>query len=537
MLCHTEQLFIIHHNFFSTLQPGINFLPSQQVLPYTIFNVMQVCQNLCVVILEARKCVANLDLGQAQRLNTHSQSSVLLLLNTKLDTAAKQLSPAQFQPVTNDSQLIQLIKCLASLITALVAKLDPLQQASAAHVGAHNSPTNLADGHMFSQLWCLLFTTCHSFGFLPKMWPIRELADYQSLQHALHGLLLFQLQITRACSSIWLNLWERLGPNTRHKHAATMSFVSLAYLQNVCTWPASRMLEEFAALPTNFISLQCCLTLEQLERLAPDAARATRFPGTMYPIRLDVMSLPLSMLMLGEALGIFVRKTCEMSRQDVLARLASPAVIETLKHILIIHTDQQGANISSTFSTAAAANSLNRLLYAALGSNKSELPECANEAFPSLAQLKTLEHVCVHQLVQPTLDIKLLLCLLKHVPSDVEVLKSRYSLVTALLCSSRSEIFGCSSESSPPLNNYLKCVYIAAHHCYVQTSAWMKQQETTQQNLLQQADTPIPSALRPWAPNFIASLSLHKVTLDICAFLCWNVWKIQQGGCQGFSDI
>lgn len=494
---------------------------------------MQACKHLCAIAHDATQCLESFDRSQSQLLLTEANISLLRNVNCKLNAAARKLMPANFQQSKHDSQLAQLITCLGCLITALVTKLELLEMSSTASSSTCSSHADSATTDMFQVLWCLLITSCNAFRDLPRPWPVQGLAEYQSVCKSTHCMMKFLLRITRARSPLWLSIWEQQGANAKHEDAMAMLYVPLAYVLSIGKFPAARFFQEIEAFPVHYIALHCCLLLEQLERLAPDNAAGTSAPGKMYPIRLDVMSLPLIIIFLGEAISNILDHILRGNRQDALAVLISPAVIELRKRIIIIRVKQRNTNVVRMLDEYSAVENIMFLLDKWIDCNNITAKAARFNAFARAGQESSSQHLQRYVPSKPVSDVQLLRVLFDPLPEAAACAGQRYKLVGALLRSWHQNSGLVMPIPAPSLHQQVIFVYLTAHHCCIRSLVCMRQQSGRPQKRppQQRSSGPAPSvsSSRFRCPVTGTCTGLHEMILNVCARPRLPLWESLPG--------
>lgn len=507
----------------------------------SLYRSMQTWKDMCALVLEVKSFVQNLDLSKHE--------NRLTLFPTSLNTAGMRLHPDQCQPGTSsqDIQVCQLIRCLSTLITALVMKLETLETSSTASVSTcslEELRIKSMQITLFDSLWALLHTSCDIFRRMPRIWPVRDLAEYRPVQDASHGLMAFLMHITRARSQIWLNLWERLGPDSRKKTAFVMLHFPIMYITNLVVWPTQRMLQELASVPSYFVTLLCCVTLELLEVLAPDeaaaaasaaAAAAKKKPGNHHPMSLDVGGIPCLVFYLSlDIVGLLDKLIVEdqllasggKSRKGLYAVLINPAVFQLLKRNLLIRHEYRTSNVIKLIAEYSSVESLKYIVDASLGGNSSATAGL-HESIMTAANGGGKNLIAFYTPSIAVSDIKLLQVLFVHLPAEAKFVEERYNLVGALFRSWHGGRSLYVPIPASPLHDQVRCVYLAAHHCCIKTLAWMRQQIRQQQKLPKHGVRLGASSVQD-SKNF-TNTCLQEMILHVCVRPRMHLWESQPG--------
>lgn len=357
---------------------------------------------------------------------------------------------------------------MAVLVTSLVSKLELLELSAIADTSNHNSLVNSASKTTHETLWALLATSCRAIGCIPSHWPIKDVAEYQCIREGMHCTMVFLLKLMRSCNTVWHRLLLQLGPACKFQDAHLMLQVPLNYLSSIGMWPASRAVQELDALPSEFITMHCCLMLELLDLLSPYNETTTTFLGTLHS-----GSLPMSIIMLGRALERVLDNVSIVRPQDTCTAFVTVAMIQLVKRALMICADQPGPygvgmlelprNISNLRKFSDMSGSCN--MHAAKFASMEEF--CAAERGGN-------QYLPLHQPSHPASNEQLLRGLFDLSPAYTQCLDARYDLAVALLNSWDPDIITLTPFTLPPVLDPARCYYLTAHHCCVQILAWMK---------------------------------------------------------------
>lgn len=250
-------------------------------------------------------------------------------------------------------------------------------------------------------------------------------------------------------------------------------------------------------------------------------------------MRVDVSGLPLTVVLLGSAVGNLFLAAAGSDKPDARTALVSSAVIHLLKRVAIIQADPNSTDVIRTFGANNNLHLLCNLVDLANDVNKCKflMSTSASSRFEdtpaSFEQDK--KHLLTWYLPSnPSSDVLLFRVLFDPLPTNAECVD--YRLVLALL-RTRHDSRGLHSPIPPPPRHVqVRCIYVAAHHCCIQTLVLMSQQQRLQQQPHQHVDVTTNPVLgaRHLGPNTCSDL--HQLILSICAHPRLQVWKNGQGG-------
>lgn len=454
---------------------------------------MQACKNLCMVLLRIKGGVHNFELTSGKLLQFEAWEPQLLQMGRDLHTACTAINMANIQSSSLNNEHVQIIKCFAGLVTVVIQKFELLEDMYAAGLGRISS-RGAAVIDMSHHLWAFLVNSCSAFQRLPVVWPVRDVAEYGSIRDALYRMVRFLINSSRSSGSIWHAMMAKISPNVTHDHTTTVNSASISYLTSISKSPAHVMLREFAALPTDFISLVCCLVLEKVNSGPPVAVHGfalleNNIPAVPRFLEVDVPIISLCKSLNDMALiGIVGDRSCRPS-----CCLFTPAVAHLFKRVLIIlherprtglhHNDEDSTVLILTLLLAHSRerNTRDPDLTLAGGDLRLHSVECSEPQLLSWCK--------------PTVrlsDVRLLRALTGHKPADATILQQRYQLVETLLMGWQKDRQGYTPFPSPSAYVQTKGIYVVAHHCCVESVAWMRQvqQQRQQKQQLQLVQQP-----------------------------------------------
>lgn len=242
-------------------------------------------------MLSIKQVVSSLVLVSHPPSAVSAQQIQLQHLNHDLNTAGHKLTIMGLESPLHDPEHLQLLRLFAALVTALVTKVDAVQSfvESATHGGSGSHANSGMAGKsnstecVYMLLMCLLFTSCQSFHTWPRTCrPARSLCEYASVRETIHQLIALIHHLARSrgkpCS-----MAASLGPQGGASNAHTILFVPSTYIYSIPEWPLSRVIREVEAFPQKFISLLCCVALEQLEEFPAETGRAQAAAVRAHP--------------------------------------------------------------------------------------------------------------------------------------------------------------------------------------------------------------------------------------------------------------
>lgn len=239
---------------------------------------------MCLIMLQAKKVVDHLNVVDGSFLHIPVQLSALHQLDADLRAASRKVEIVQSELLDQDPDHVQLLQCFAALLSVLTAKLNEFEALYASCPstlsGRHSTTSK---GHViheiFDDLWISLHSTCSTYYSWYRPWPERDNNAYESMQDAMHSLMTFFFRSTRGQSQVWLVRRHQVTQTEQYNLSHIIFFAPITYMFIISRWSQSRMMSELEALPADFISMLCCLELEQLEdppkKLARTATGAT----------------------------------------------------------------------------------------------------------------------------------------------------------------------------------------------------------------------------------------------------------------------
>lgn len=442
---------------------------------------MDACKEVCLLMLKIKGITDSLDITRVTTQPQLLRSQVLPLfqMSEDLRKAGYQLNAAQFaSPPAIDPSHVKLIKCFTVLLTAIVKKLRLLLDSPLSSDDADSSTGSKVLHLAFFSLWAMLCSSCSAFNQWPRAWPVGDQDDNMPTRDALHLLMDFLLCITRARSKVWCVVMEDFSLEIRLQQVYIILTVPITYLTGVYLRPASYIVKELLALPSEFMSMLSCLTLEQLAGFPrPDAHPPLQTQQTSFPSRSASVTQNLLIIYLGNLLVQLMGRVLTSHYTECVHVFAATAVIQLQKQFLVtqaescnvstLRYDQQDNALSLLLLTLNAANACNNLAVKGAGGIEGCRHNSGGIGIQFLPQFRP---------TVPAPDIKLLRALFKHLPSNSALEPLWYMLILTMLRSWRS---GEQSGSLfPPTSVQVQTsgVYLAMHHVAVTCLTWMRQQ-------------------------------------------------------------
>lgn len=169
------------------------------------------------------------------------------------------------------------------------------------------------------------------------------------MRDTVHSLMKFLLRNLRSGGGMCFEHLSRLNAKDRFDQTMLLLSVPRMYLHSISLWPLSSMMTELAALPSEFITLFCCLVLEQSEALfaAVTATRANSIladPASRPPayLRLQELNTSAWLMAIGRVLDRILQHSQQMHAAALSHLAAAPAVIQLYKRILLTYADIPG---------------------------------------------------------------------------------------------------------------------------------------------------------------------------------------------------
>lgn len=263
----------------------------------------------------------------------------------------------------------------------------------------------------------------------------------------------------------------------------------MLYLVSSSCWPTSNAIDEFAELPVDFVSMLRCLILEQPQHPSSNvmavagsgsgaaawtvsAAQQSNSPASLHSLR---PYEDFKCLLLSDALDRILFEVQHSDSRRVFQMLATPAVIELYKHILLKQVPK--AVRHELFSEDNITLVLSNLMALAHDFKETSAQYFSTQSFlETLAGSGAQHRPYLRPCVQPT-DAKLVRLLLRQASADEIASTRRCGLVVHLMSSWQR--FTPDHDLMPPSSEQeqSKCVYLALHHCSVQMIGWMQRQQ------------------------------------------------------------
>lgn len=464
---------------------------------------MNACKDTCRIMLEVQTAVISLELSSGKLLVTKPQLSRLQSLDTELQAASMKINNQRF---TTPHQEEDLLQSFASLTSALVPQLDVLELTAATSTGS-----NSLAGKALQHLWCLLFTTCQIFHTCLVPWPVKSQQLYAPVRKAIHSLMTFFLRITRGRSSVWFRSVEGARSSFRIPCAHTICTVPLAYVLSLATWPTQHLVNELEVLPADFISLLCCLTLENLE--------STR---DAIPVSVQEQGIPMMSLQHSKTLSIPILSLCAslnelLSRattvdpsMDTLERFACPAVIQLCKRTLVILASYQGRRLveAGEKQTVTTLMMLQQCVHK-INAHASQFPTM-DEFLQSCSDNSSVALLPVYKPAVHVSEVHVLRLLFESTLCEAEFMQmmTRYCLITDIIQDWTEGTSAYTPFPSPDFQEQGKCIYLALHHCCGSLLVHMKEQRQQLQPAYQSGIARIACAASPGNPAITSTLQL-----------------------------
>lgn len=441
-------------------------------------------------MLRSKQAVSRLNFNRSTHPNVHTaQLPLLESLYVELLAARGKLDFQEVEVSKRKMQRAQLLKCAANLITALVMKLEMFEIVCTTRrdQSGRNSKSNSqvtiskAENAVVHILWLMLYAaSTQALRDQPWKYPSGDPAHYGPIRQAIHCLMGIVLCVTRNNSEAWSFLENFNGPEAMHDQVSGMLSLPGIYLSSMSAWPAPDIMNELSALPSEFISLFCCLQLEQLDDKSATCAAMTSTPaaaiaatstdfqlesGSRSSIQCRTNSNLLFTALLGNLLSI-VRN----ANGEVMFKFVTPAVIQLCKRSLLLCHNVAG------IPGCSQSNTIAYLQYLLMKSNQlnKTAATCTMKSF-----LQSCEALGTHllPLYRPNVissDLQLLHKLLTDRYSEEGQVELQYELVTQLLMSWTTEASEFTPFPSPSKADHICAVQLVMQFCASETAAWMR---------------------------------------------------------------
>lgn len=187
-------------------------------------------------------------------------------------------------------------------------------------------------------------------------------------------------------------LLNRLGAQDRFDHILVLLSVPQLYLYSISSWPLRSMMMGLASLPSGYVTLLCCLVLEQSSELLAAVTMAqtstTRPEATAQPLspppQLALATLKVTLCTLVMGLGKDLDRILEQSQGALIHVFVTPAVIQTYKRIMLMYAEEP--RIAALYQPNNTAPALTNLLVGVLN-----LKFTASQHLSPGSYLQTLE--------------------------------------------------------------------------------------------------------------------------------------------------
>lgn len=433
---------------------------------------MHTCRATCLVMLRTNQAIRALAMNLTQPLSVRSEIIVLHKCKEEMYTTAYQTEPETYGPASADPDYTKLMRCSAALMTTLLEKLNALQHSSTIP-GAENR-RNSASHCLFDLLWALMYLTCQFLYRLPETWPFRDHGNSTSLRSALHSLMEFFLRVSRhGKSKLWSLVAEDLGAE-RAAHEAAVLHVLMAYINNIRDPPGQDLRQRLADLPSNFISMLCCLAIERHDD-SPAHLRELLAADRLDPARPLLNIQPL--VVLGNILRELFFSVIEANNDVVdLPGCLTPAVIQLYARIFFTGADQLGER-------AADDNHANLNTICLLLQNRRKCLEAANsQSSKDTSASAPKFQVCEDAAALPrpadsATNADLLCAMFANMPVNPDRSIKWYESILLILQERSGDPMHTLDPRDSEDRERVRIVCLAAHHLCVESVAWMRQQQ------------------------------------------------------------
>ncbi|MEW5314740.1 MAG: hypothetical protein WDW38_006212 [Sanguina aurantia] len=391
---------------------------------------MQACEALSQLMRKLTGIAHGLDINMTQPRPCYDRIDMLNKLHKDLKAAAARMIPSRFVLPKLEAEHTQLLTCFAALVTALVTKLELLDSLTIPPgTDAPSKEQRLLQSNSdmrvntFICLWELLYTSCSEFKRWPSPLPVRDQNGYRPLREAMHSLMVFYHRFTHGRSQAQDHLLTAYEEADTHSYPQVLLSLPLLYLLSLRAWPLSPRLKELSALPADFISLLCCLSVELLSDFpAAWMQQAEQQHGEAHPSQTSnpALSHPVvSLCAVLTSLTNGVDLTFGGS-SPVKALFVTPAVIQMYKSVLVTYAEQPPGSSDMAHAVDDAVARLTTLTETSIRINRSV---AANG-------------ILVRRMLRPSRspsDSDLLRALFRHAPLDTGHAKRRLMLVKTVV--------------------------------------------------------------------------------------------------------
>ncbi|MEW5312015.1 MAG: hypothetical protein WDW38_003679 [Sanguina aurantia] len=181
----------------------------------------------------------------------------------------------------------------------------------------------------------------------------------------MHRLLSFLLPTSRSQGIVWVNMSDTFTAEVMYEQMSVMLTAPIYHLKAFSSWSAAHIMAELSALPTEYITLLCCVMLEQQEQLSRPLAQAktdprvrgagaSRKPNTARPQPIQSYSrLHTLQLHIGNNIGLIGNEILKLlvpvqHLEDgrVYHLLTTTSVMQLHKQIVLMHLSQPALALS-----------------------------------------------------------------------------------------------------------------------------------------------------------------------------------------------
>lgn len=485
---------------------------------------MQACQDVCLAMLRAKRTVDNLN---SSSMDSNHYTTTLPLLQQhhhEFQTASSMLIYGDLWSPRFDPQHTQLITCFAKLSASLCKRINALIISSPplSNQGLVCSKETLE----FSNLWPMLLMSCEVFQICGQQWPEpTNPADYQLIRDALYHLLNFLLNITRGGSDAFFSVIQMNDPETVIKNTYSVLVVPLVYFHSISLWPVSSIESEVAELPSDFISLLCCLVVEQYGLVSADMHKPlSGIQMNLTPATLQLTpSIIKRVCSLGESVTLIVSNTTELDR--AMQGFTSPAVIQLLASFLMCAEQKTSNNADLNIMTMVV---LIAVIDGLSISDHNTGQDSSLEAFLQNCGGQG-KHLLPNYIPKtPVVDTVLLRFLLSRTRDDVLFLGLRCQLFVTLMAGWDPDAsMGISIPPFPASSAAQRDVllYWACHHCAAGTLRKIKHEQKQSHRTAETAQIRLAST---------CSSTPKAVILDpVCMPILESIWACVSPTCGG----
>lgn len=349
----------------------------------------------------------------------------------------------------------------------------------------------------------------------------------------MHLTMTWLLNITRSRNKCWTALTHAPIDMQHYNHVDAILCVPLTYIRAIGKWPATALLGELSASPPEFLSLMCCLTLEQQRESDLNVlltSQQSRPPTPRRSSTLHNRNLNTTIAWMGEALVQFVCTLHEARIDDVMHIFATPAVVQFFKRLIIILGSKRTAPTAGSEEREAVEVLRIALLHSRHRHGHTTASGPPNNGSASRAETAHDNGAQLLPLFTPGVavsDLQLLRLMFSSVPPQPQLVGQHYELVVALV-----HAWGNGPVPTPLLTEreLVRGVYLTAHHCCLENLAWLQKLRAFewQRHILQEmqlAGEEVPAGLdtavirkRPHAAELqqLLALALSNPTLRKC---------------------